>query len=77
MKLVNAKLYEEEIRKKMWEVWYDEKYQYYFGDNHRGDFQIQEDSRGYATRVFAVLDSDNNVIGVINYSMDVNLKIAK
>lgn len=77
MSIVNAKLYEEEIRRKMWDVWYDEKYQYYFGDNHRGDFQIQEDSCGYATRAFAVLDSDNNVIGVINYSMDVNLKIAK
>lgn len=24
MKLVNAKLYEEQIKRKMWEVWYDE-----------------------------------------------------
>ena len=31
MKLVNAKLYEEQIKRKMWEIWYDEKYQYYFG----------------------------------------------
>lgn len=26
MKIVNAKLYEEQIKRKFWEVWYDEKY---------------------------------------------------
>ncbi len=31
MKIVNAKLYEEQIKRKFWEVWYDEKYQFYFG----------------------------------------------
>lgn len=30
MKLVNAKLYKEQIRRKFWEIWYDEKYQFYW-----------------------------------------------
>ena len=77
MSIVNAKLYEEEIRRKMWEVWYDEKYQYYFGDSRRGDFQIQEDSNGYVNHAFAVLDVNNALIGVISYSIDVTAKVAK
>ena len=77
MPIVNAKLYEEEIRRKMWEVWYNEKYQYYFGDDRRGDFQIQDDSNGYVNHVFAVLDANNDLIGVINYSIDTAVKVAK
>lgn len=53
MKLVNAKLYEEQIKRKMWEIWYDEKYQYYFGGSWRSDFSLV-DNNDYQKRAFAV-----------------------
>ena len=76
MPIVNAKLYEEEIRRKMWEIAYEPEYQYYFGDTSRNNFEIQEDSIGSVNRAFAVLGADGKLIGVINYSMDTAAKVA-
>ena len=50
MKLVNAKLYEEQIKRKMWEIWYDEKYQYYFGVIWRNDFSLADNNGDYQKR---------------------------
>lgn len=76
MKIVNAKLYEEEIRHKMWEIWYDEKYQFYFGGTQRWDFSIQDGNNGYENRVFAVLDRNDSLIGCISYSVDIEMRVA-
>ena len=76
MSIVNAKLYEEEIRRKMWEIAYEPEYQYYFGDTSRNNFEIQEDSIGSVNRAFAVLDADEKLIGVISYNMDTTAKVA-
>lgn len=54
MKIINAKLFEEEIKKKFWEIWYDEKYQYYFGGNYRRDFKIIDSENGI-NRDFAII----------------------
>lgn len=77
MKLVNAKLYEEQIRRKMWEIWYDEKYQYYFGGNHRNDLSLADNNNDYPRRSFAVLDRNDELIGYISYSVDTELRIAQ
>ena len=70
MKLVNAKIYEDEIRKKMWEIWYDEKYQYYFGGRWRRDFSLNDDKSDYPRMAFAVLNNKDELIGYINYFVD-------
>ena len=77
MKLVNAKLYEEQIRQKMWEIWYDEKYQYYFGDSWRNDFSLADNNGDYQKRAFAVLNNNDELIGYISYSVDNELRIAQ
>lgn len=76
MKLVNAKLYEEQIKRKMWKVWYDEKYQYYFGGSWRSDFSLSDNSDGYQKRAFAVLNNNEELLGYICYSVDNELRIA-
>lgn len=77
MKLVNAKLYEEQIKKEMWKIWYDERYQYYFGGNQRRDFSISDNSCDGTCRAFAVLDNDNKLIGVIRYYVDSETRVAQ
>ncbi len=77
MKLVNAKLYEEEIRRKMWEVWYDEKYQYFWGGSWRSDFSLDNKNNEWPRRAFAVLNNKDELIGCITYSIDTDLRIAQ
>lgn len=77
MKLVNAKLYEDQIKKKMFEVWYDEKYQYYFGGSQRRDFSIPNNSNDGLCRAFAVLNDKNDLLGVIRYYVDFEAKVAQ
>lgn len=76
MKIINAKLFEEEIKNKFWEIWYDEKYQYYFGGNYRRDFEIIDSENGI-NRDFAIIGDKGDVIGYIGYTFDTELKIAK
>lgn len=76
MKLVNAKLYEEQIKQKMWEIWYDERYQYYFGGSWRSDFSLR-DSNESLRRGFAVLNDNDELIGYIGYYVDDCMKVAQ
>lgn len=77
MKLVNAKLYEEEIKRKMWEIWYDKKYQYYFGGEWRRDFSLADRDNSPCEHAFAVLSDDGELVGFISYSVDLELRIAQ
>lgn len=77
MELVNAKLYEEDIKKKMWEIWYDEKYQYYFGGEWRRDFSLADRDNSPREHSFAVLNDFGELIGFIAYSIDLELRIAQ
>lgn len=77
MRLVNAKLYEEEIRQKFWEIWYDEKYQYYFGSNMRNDFSLDNNYDDCQSHNFAVINDNNELLGYIDYSVDNEMRIAK
>jgi len=77
MKLVNAKLYEEDIKRKMWEVWYDEKYQYYFSGSWRRDFSLNDSNNAWPRQAFAVLNQKDELIGYICYSVDTELQVAQ
>lgn len=77
MKLVNAKLFQDELKRKFWEIWYDEKYQYYFGSNARSDFCISDSNNGYQTNAFAVLNDTDDLIGCISYSVESDVKVAQ
>lgn len=76
MKLVNAKVYEDQIKQKMWNIWYDERYQYYFGGSWRCDFSLR-DSTESLQRVFAVLNDNDELIGYIGYFVDDCMKVAE
>ena len=77
MKLVNAKLYENEIRHKMWEIWYDEKYQYYFGDIWRTDFSLNDRNAECPRMAFAILNEQNELIGFIGYFLNTEVQVAQ
>lgn len=71
MKIENAKLYEEDIRRKFWKICYDEKYQYYFGNSTRNDFGI-----GDGEFAFAVLNDKGELIGYISYYVNEKVRLA-
>lgn len=77
MKLVNAKIYEAEIKAKMREIWYDEKYQYYFSSRWRRDFSLNDEKSDYPRMAFAVLNDKDVLIGYISYFIDDSLNIAQ
>lgn len=76
MKLLNAKLYENEIKEKMWELWYNEKYQYYFNSLNRFDYSAETTSGEYIRHSFAVINRANELIGVITYYISLENRIA-
>lgn len=61
----------------MWEIWYDEKYQYYFGGTYRNDFSLADNTGDYPKRAFAVLNDSDELLGYIGYSVDNELRIAQ
>ena len=65
-----AKNYEDILKKKIRDTWYDERYQWYHSDSYRGDQRFDDDNRWY----FASIDENDNVIGYISFwvSRDVN-----
>lgn len=77
MKIINAKLREDEIRRKAWEIWYDEKYQYYFGTDWRRDFSLADDGNSPCRHDFAIVDDNNRLIGYIGYNIDLELRVAE
>ncbi len=60
--LKNAYLYEDDIRRKLQEVWYEDKYQYYFCGAYHNYFELcKGDGADWSYRAFAskvILESD-------------------
>lgn len=73
VKLVNARMYEEDLKKKFWEVAYDPKYQWYFGStvDSRHNFEIRDGSG----LDFAVLNGNDELIGYIGYAIDSSIRL--
>lgn len=69
--LKNAYLYEEQIKQALYEIWYDEKYQYYFMGAYHNDFNLSHDNDGdWHCRTWASVDKDGNLLGYIGYHID-------
>lgn len=75
--LKNALLYQEQLKKKLWDVWYDPKYQYYYGGDQRWTPQLGENNYDCRTvqRAFVSVDSQDNLVGYINFSWDSDLRL--
>jgi hypothetical protein len=65
--LDNAIKYENELKEKFIDVWYDNDYKYYFENDWRSEFEIPKND--YEQRSFVSLDKDNNIIGYISYNI--------
>lgn len=63
-----AQLYKEELQKKNYETWYDQRYMYYNSDI--GAYDIQLADNNCEKHQFVSVDKDNNVIGYISYKID-------
>lgn len=72
--LKNALLYEEELKNKFYNVWYDPQYEYYFGSDYRYTFRIPKD--GCLRRDFVSIDSENNILGYMCYQVNSDTKLA-
>ena len=69
--LKNAKLYEDELKRKMQEVWYNQDYMYYSAGP--GDVGIDLPESNYNCHCFVSVDdsdTEDEVIGYISYSID-------
>ena len=63
--------YEEQIRMKMLDTWYDEKYMYYHCSPYHELYQTPSPSDGdWNNRPFVSLDQDGNLLGLITYTID-------
>ena len=65
--LDNAIKYKEELKIKLMDIWYDDKYKYYFSSNWRSEFELPKDD--WERRCYVSLDKEGNVIGYIAYSI--------
>ena len=65
--LVPAIMYEEELKKKMRSIWFEDKYKYYIYNNYCSDIQIDKDS--WNKHQFVSIDSNGNIIGYIAYEV--------
>ena len=72
--LDNARKYREELKNKMLDTWYDEKYKYYHSGGWHREYLPPEDD--WERMSFVSLDTDGNIIGCIMYSMDRNTNSA-
>ena len=68
--LDNARKYREELKEKLIDIWYDDKYKYYFSTNWRREHEISIDD--WENMHYVSLDKDNNIIGYISYSINRN-----
>lgn len=60
--------YEEEIKRKMMDTWYDVKYKFYYSSVYH---DVWESSKSdWDNRAFVSLDSNGNIIGVIDYHIN-------
>lgn len=66
--LKNAILYVDDLKKKMYETWYDEKYKYYNINPYNFQFDVSENT--YEQNQFVSVNKNGKVIGYISYKLD-------
>ena len=72
--LDNARKYVEELRNKLIDAWYDERYKYYFVGNWHKEYSPPQDD--WEEMCFVSLDKDGNILGLISYRLDRNISSA-
>lgn len=68
--LDNAFKYEEQIKYKMLDTWYDEKYMFYHGSPYHEIFELSHNDGDWNSRQFVSLDVKGNLLGLIGYGID-------
>lgn len=65
-----AHKYEEEIRNRMYDTWYDEKYKFYYSSSYHTPYESPNSKDGdWCCREFVSLDSQHRIIGLISYEI--------
>ena len=72
--LDNARKYVEELRNKLIDAWYDERYKYYFVGNWHKEYSPSQDD--WEEMCFVSLDNNGNILGLISYRLDRNISAA-
>jgi YHS domain-containing protein len=65
--LDNARKYATEVKSKFTDVWYNDKYKYYFCNWHN---EHDMDDNDWTNMYFVSTDKSGNVLGYISYSID-------
>lgn len=66
--LDNARKYKDELKAKFMDLWYDDKYKYYFSHSWHNDFDLPNDDWEIICHVS--IDENNKIIGYISYGVD-------
>lgn len=63
--------YEKEIREKMMNTWYDEKYMFYYATQYHSIWENPKSEDGdWFNRKFVSLNSNGEILGLIDYHVD-------
>lgn len=68
--------YEDEIKEKLMNIWYDDKYKFYYSSTYRSIYKVPDNGEDWNCREFVSLDSKGNVIGLINYNINRDYDLA-
>lgn len=71
-----AHKYEDEIRVKMFDTWYDEKYKFYHSSVYHDIYSLDDNNGDWDSRQFVSLNSSGSIIGLIGYGIDRITEIA-
>ncbi len=74
--IANAMDRQDELRNAFYAIWYEPKYQYYFGSPWRWPFRIEDNGNALSRRDFVSLDKNGRLLGYIGYSIDSDVKLA-
>ena len=72
--LDNAFKYEEEIKTKMLDTWYDDKYKYFHASTYHNVYGLPDSDVN--CREFVSLDSKGNLLGIIGYEVNRDYDLA-
>lgn len=62
--------HEKEVREKMFDTWYDEKYMFYHYSSYHEPYECHAKDGDWNSREFVSLDSNGNVLGLITYGVN-------
>lgn len=69
-----AQLYEDELKRKFLETWYDDRYKYYTMDSGYYQTSLSDNTKKHHS--FVSLDKDGRIIGYIGYEVNWEIKSA-